>query len=241
MSFRVASVFDPFELRYWYDYLSDKPPVWSVTHNEPYRWYYGNDLDVLIPLLRSIESRAGLEMGRPVKGMMFSATHPWTVHVDVVPYEGCKQILLPMNLDVGDGYQWFKNPSRFPDSKFFVFDQKYCGSLVNSTFRLKKTSDKLIANYHVESANSQGKIPRLVDYGDLQPLSGEVFSQDLYDKHLTHNHKEWLEGLSVEKMYSWIPGDVIVFSAGQVHCSGNWKGGPIANKLGIMIQAQYTQ
>ena len=63
----------------------------------------------------------------------------------------------------------------------------------------------------------------------------EDIDQDVYDTHLktSSRPRKLFEGLSIDRVYRWSPGDVIFFNSNQLHCSAKML---VKHKLGLSLR-----
>lgn len=73
------------------------------------------------------------------------------------------------------------------------------------------------------------------EYGSVKNLSTVPIDGYTRSKYLTHLKSEWLQGLSVETITRWRPGDVTVFDTVRLHSSNDFKRQGIKSKLGLSI------
>ena len=63
----------------------------------------------------------------------------------------------------------------------------------------------------------------------------EDISQDMYDTHLktSSRPRKLFKGLSIDRVYRWVPGDVVFFNSNQLHCSAKMS---VKWKLGLSLR-----
>lgn len=75
----------------------------------------------------------------------------------------------------------------------------------------------------------------VIDYAEVNNLSGSQIPSIVYNKYLTHLKPQWLEGLSFDRAMPWKPGNAIIFDSVRLHCASDFKKQGITSKLGISI------
>jgi hypothetical protein len=80
----------------------------------------------------------------------------------------------------------------------------------------------------------------VTDYKDVQGLTNEGISETFRLKYLTHLKSEWLEGLSVNNVLPWRPGNMLVFDSTKLHCASNFLQYGIRSKLGVSVFTKFS-
>ena len=70
---------------------------------------------------------------------------------------------------------------------------------------------------------------------DKHITSNEPFDKVQYEKYLTHQPYEDLEGLKIDKIVPWCPGDIITFNRSTIHCASNFLNEGVTEKLAIAM------
>ena len=73
------------------------------------------------------------------------------------------------------------------------------------------------------------------DYKHLQGYTGVDFERGDYQNHLSYLSYDVLHGLSLDKEINLQPGDLFLFDASQLHCSGEWVQGN-ADKMFLFFE-----
>lgn len=105
--------------------------------------------------------------------------------------------------------------------EFVVFEQFYFHDAV-----------KFVKNDHGKFPVYKNKM--LTEYTDVENLSDTTIPDNILIK-LTHLKKQWLEGLSVEKVFNWRFNSLIHFHPCQLHSSGNFLKNNVNRKIGLSI------
>ena len=69
-------------------------------------------------------------------------------------------------------------------------------------------------------------------------LSNNSISKETYEKYLTHCSKNWCEKLSIDVVFPWIAGDILIFDRNKLHCSDNYITNELSNKKGFVIWSE---
>ena len=102
-----------------------------------------------------------------------------------------------------------------------IFDQYYLegpSKFFNGSRGIASYYNVPVYNYFRVHNKSKNKIPL-----------------EIYNKYFTHLQPRWLEGLSINSMHTWKPGNAIVFDAVRLHCASNFSAIGIKKKLGLSI------
>lgn len=73
------------------------------------------------------------------------------------------------------------------------------------------------------------------EYGDVKNISTSPICDDIRSNHLSHLKPNWLQGLSIETITEWRPGNVTVFDTVRLHSSNDFCRQGIKSKLGLSI------
>lgn len=74
---------------------------------------------------------------------------------------------------------------------------------------------------------------QVYDYAEIDGISKEPFIDT--NKYFTHLRSSWLEGLSLNSVLDWIPGNALIFDSVRLHCASDFTQLNIKAKLGISI------
>lgn len=73
----------------------------------------------------------------------------------------------------------------------------------------------------------------------LPQLAPEVaVGQMTGQQYLTHTGRDWLDRLSIDCVFPWQEGDMLVFDRSRIHCSDNWQTTSITVKRGFVIWSE---
>ena len=129
-----------------------------------------------------------------------------------------------------DTYKAFTLPLEVRGSNipsFITYNQHY----LDGPVKLFKGEEREITSYYNDIVS---------DYTSVIGLTSEEFPKDVWAKCLTHIKPVWLEGLSVEKIHKWQPGNAIVFDCARLHSACDFRHQGVKSKLGLSIFT-YTQ
>jgi len=145
-------------------------------------------------------------------GFFFKTDFPHVIHNDdtfELPNGVYKGITLPLKI--------FGQYAEYP--KLCFFDQFYFHGPAKFF-----NGSKNIPTYY----NKQ-----IYEYSDVEGLVDSVF----FDKnnYFTHLLPQWLEGLSLNTVLDWIPGDALIFDSTRLHCASDFRQLGIKAKLAISI------
>ena len=73
------------------------------------------------------------------------------------------------------------------------------------------------------------------EYSQVRNLSSTPITSYIKQEFLSHIKPKWLEGLSINKILAWKPGDVTVFDTVRLHCASNFRQQEIKSKLALSI------
>jgi hypothetical protein len=62
--------------------------------------------------------------------------------------------------------------------------------------------------------------------------------QETYQRYLTHSGKDWMARLSIDVVFPWQAGDLLVFDRSRIHCSDNWAVNELGVKRGFVIWSE---
>lgn len=57
-------------------------------------------------------------------------------------------------------------------------------------------------------------------------------------QYLSHTGREWLDRLSINCLFPWHAGDLLIFDRSRIHCSDNWQTNGISVKRGFVIWSE---
>jgi len=109
----------------------------------------------------------------------------------------------------------------FMDAKLCMFDQYYYGGPA------KFCKGETVASKTYNSI--------VTDYKDIEGLNDKGIPGEWRTQLLSHLKDKWIEGLSLQGHYPWIPGSYIAFDALQIHCASNFVDVDITRKIGLSI------
>lgn len=75
----------------------------------------------------------------------------------------------------------------------------------------------------------------LLEYSDVKHTVDDEFDELTYNTYLTHLHKNWVQGLSVKKIFEWKPRSLIVFHRCNIHSSSDFLSIGITEKIGLSV------
>lgn len=74
---------------------------------------------------------------------------------------------------------------------------------------------------------------------NVLPQLTESISDDIYTRYLTHCPKFWRNKLSIDKIFPWESGDMLIFDRNKLHCSDNYLVNNLNNKKGFVIWSEF--
>ena len=81
----------------------------------------------------------------------------------------------------------------------------------------------------------------LLEYTTVKGTVNEPFDEEFYNTHLTHLKPNWVQGLSVRKVFDWKPGSLIVFHRCNIHSSSDFTNLGIQEKTGLSVFTRYNK
>lgn len=152
-------------------------------------------------------------------GNIFEAFKPYILHTDGINSEDGKDgfvLLIPLGYETEKDHVdlnlfLFEQSYRHGPAKFFKDDPGQV-SCFNEVVCDYKTINDLRTGFHLDNE-----------------LKGE----------LSHLNRKWTEGFSIKKKLPWVPGDMYVFPANQVHCSSNFLQKNVKKKWGLSLFFRY--
>jgi hypothetical protein len=73
----------------------------------------------------------------------------------------------------------------------------------------------------------------------LEPLDPrQCVGQETGQQYLSHTGREWLDRLSIDVIFPWHAGDLLVFDRSRIHCSDNWAVNGLESKQGFVIWSE---
>lgn len=164
-----------------------------------------------------------------------------------------KAILIPLEVTANSGTAFFNNHWLFPSAKFTrqqfnpldytVFDLDNKPIKVNLKEFLQNRDLNLFPNYtdtYIKNLidtrlNNTGYTKTDVRTDQYEKIKGydpkKTIDQKVYDQHLNHIAYDDLQGLSLDQIIPWVPGEAIVFDRTQLHCATSGH----TSKTGITI------
>lgn len=73
------------------------------------------------------------------------------------------------------------------------------------------------------------------EYSQVKNLSTQPFSEFFRQEFLGHIKPDWLQGLSINRVLPWKPGDISIFDTVRLHCASNFRSQEIKSKLALSI------
>lgn len=142
----------------------------------------------------------------------FDVSYPHVIHNDAEPNDKLveRAFLFPL---------WHNGES---NPSFITFDQWY---------------DKHPAKFFRDGPEPSSVVTNtpVYDYAGIENLIAEDFDKTLYEKYFTHMYPQWLNGLSIEKVFTWKPKDCIVFHRHRLHSASDFRKNNITRKIGLSI------
>jgi len=196
------------DLLFYYNNNSDKA---EVKPTGPKCLYIKEGDGVIDDLLVKLRSKFGKFKVR--NAQIFDTTVPHILHND----DGA---------DFPNTYKAFTIPlevvgGNFMNAKLCMFDQYYYGGPA-----------KFCKGETVESKTYNSIV---TDYKDIEGLNDKGIPEGWRTQLLSHLKDKWIEGLSLQGYYPWIPGSYIAFDALQIHCASNFVDVDITRKIGLSI------
>jgi len=150
----------------------------------------------------------------PTTGVVFTRT-PWT------PYSYSLENKYGKIINVSDLRellaQCISDPNAVTD---FVVDDKFI-DLLKSTIH-KRSLPYVNKENQDKQTGYQQPAPRSNDYESLTDFNfSENFDHSFHQKMLSHIPYEDLQGLTVENVFEWEPGSIILHQRNQLHCSSS--------------------
>lgn len=146
-------------------------------------------------------------------GLFFRVNYPHIVHNDdtwIFP-ETYKAITIPLKL-YGEG-------RGFPG--LCIFDQYY----LNGPAKFFNGELTMELNYN----------KGVYEYSDVYNKSDIPIPDSTYLNYLTHIKRKWLDGLSVNQVLEWKPGNAMIFDSTKLHCATDFRRLGYTGKLGLSI------
>ena len=177
------------------------------------------DDPAFVAIFERIQNQLGIQVSI-WGGNFFDTPKPFAIHNDVdfrhdiMP---AKCMVIPLEKRYKTDYTYVTDE----DAKFYIFDQ----TCPHGAVKCFKGTKDMPSPYNIP----------LDEYSMLTDVHKDNRIPDI---EVSFN-QQWLEGLSVEKECSWIPGDVIVFDCIRLHCSSDFRQKGIQSKLGLSLFTQY--
>lgn len=131
-----------------------------------------------------------------------------------------RAITIPLQIFAGEDYQ-----NLFPSLCFF--DQYYLDGPSKFFF-----GSKDIPTFYNKC---------VYDYNDVINRDYSGINEVERLEYLSHLKKSWINGLTLNSIIDWIPGDAIIFDNCRLHCASNFKKQNIHAKLGLSIFTYHYQ
>lgn len=148
---------------------------------------------------------------------------PWKIHSDLrwysdrIPY---KVILVPLDV-VSDQESW-------KDTYTFCFKQR------NYLRNNPNTNEGKLGN------NDQSEWIRSIDDPNVENcIEGFRISKNIHKKYLSHMPYEFLEGLEIDNIFKWVPGDAVIWDQSALHCADNFLKNNIKTKLSLLFMTSH--
>lgn len=145
-------------------------------------------------------------------GLFFKTSYPHIIHNDdtfELPNNVYKAITIPLCAEGFNGVH----------PKLCFFDQHY----FHGPAKFFNGSDNVPTYYNAQ----------IYDYCEVDGTVYEPIQDP--DKLFTHLNPKWLQGLSVNSVLDWVPGQAIIFDSVQLHCASDFRQLGIKSKLGLSI------
>jgi len=212
---------DPVSVRNFLD-INQLTQLIEIFNNQRHRYVHKNtgpitlDLNfyrhepVVIEIFEKLEQFLGnYEI---TAAFFFRTDYPHIIHNDdtfELPDSVYKAVTLPLFLENFSG--------TYP--KLCFFDQFY----FHGPAKFFKGSKNIPTYYNQQ----------IYEYDNVTGLTDNI----LIDKenYFTHLNPQWLEGLSLNSVQDWIPGNAIIFDSVRLHCASDFRNLKIKSKLGISI------
>jgi hypothetical protein len=123
--------------------------------------------------------------------------------------------------------------------KTFLFPLEYEPPLPNNPIEFITFEQYCFAGEYKFFNDDKGNFPvyknaSCKDYSIVEGLNDKGIDP-LVVKKLSHLKKQWLNGLSIDKVHKWLYNSVIHFHPCQLHCSANFLASGIRRKVGMSI------
>lgn len=214
--FSIENFLSQDEIAFLIDYFeTDRKKIYKntgpITSNEM------ADSFELIPELRNIFDRIKSHIGECsiYTAFMFYTDRPHIIHNDddkLFPLT-YKAITIPLKIEYKD------QDTGYP--ALCIFDQYY----LDGPSKFFNGSNNIISYYNVP----------VYDYAEVRNKSKVKIDQKTYDQYLTHLQTRWLDGLSINSIHTWKPGNAILFDAVRLHSASDFNKMGIKKKLGLSI------
>lgn len=145
---------------------------------------------------------------------VFDVDRPHVLHNDLVDSD-------PDGLAILVPLQFFGN-NEYP--KFYVFDQRFTERPV-----------KLFGNDPEFMPNNVFINAPLKEYDNVEGTVSTPFDWTGVTTEFNHLRPQWLEGLSINSVFDWVPGDAIVFDRCNIHCASDFREIGVTRKIGLSI------
>jgi len=75
----------------------------------------------------------------------------------------------------------------------------------------------------------------------LAKATSSIITEEIHSKYLTHCSLEMCEKLSLDVIFPWIAGDMLIFDRTKLHCSDNYVVNNLENKKGFVIWSEIVE
>lgn len=86
----------------------------------------------------------------------------------------------------------------------------------------------------VDNINYINNMPPIIDIE-------KIISKDTYTKYLSHCSEQWIDKFSIDTIFPWVAGDMLVFDRRKIHCSDNYVSHGLKNKKGFVIWSEIRE
>ena len=150
---------------------------------------------------------------------------PWKIHADIrwykdkLPY---KVILFPLDVVCQSGNQNKTHTIAFKQRNYLEAN--------------KNTGEGKKGN------TDQSQWTRPCDHPGVRNLvDGYRIDKETHNKYFSHMPYESLEGLEIDNIFEWIPGNCVVWDQNQLHCADNFLKNNIKTKLSLIFFTNQKQ
>ena len=211
---QINDFLDPFERSVILDMHSANPDV--IQKNTGPRVSMDMQHKVMDSIIQRLRNKFGeFELHNT---QIFQVTYPHVLHNDWSKFDNGQGLAFLMPLQ-HNGMQ---------DPKFIIYDQ----IVDNAAVKLFGGGPAPKRVHHNAS---------LLEYDTVKGTVQESFDEDFYNEYLTHLKPNWVQGLSVRKVFDWTPGSLIVFHRCSIHSSSDFRNVGITEKTGLSVFTRYNE